>query len=185
MKAMSIGFAFLTLFVCTVGFARAKTAQPAEPLYQGKTAHQWYRIGVRHRVERDTARTKAGQAIRAGRRFHRVMLHQPSSLEALRLAAIAYRVSFRLLYRIASCESTGTRTSDSEPASERTLYAHAKNRSSSASGLAQFLYPSSWRSTPYGGENVFSPYANALALASEVAADHTNWQWAASRGCWS
>lgn len=40
---------------------------------------------------------------------------------------------------------------------------YAKNRSSSASGLGQFL-DSTWASTPFAGVSVFNPYANALAV---------------------
>lgn len=97
------------------------------------------------------------------RGLRRTLLHRPSSLEALRLASIVYHVPFSTLYRRASCESTGS--SPAQPPSERTLDAHADNANSSASGLLQFLFPSTWRSTPFARESVWSPYANALAAA--------------------
>lgn len=81
------------------------------------------------------------------------VVHRPDSLEAIRLAANAYHVSFGKLYRRAMCETGGT------------LNPYSKNQHSSASGLFQFLYPSTWNSTPYAGESVWSPYANAMAAA--------------------
>ncbi len=148
---MLILASFITLFICTVGWkATAKGAAPADRLYQGKTAFQWHRLAVVRRVERDRARSNAGNAIRATRRSRFLMLHRVDVLEAIRLAANAYRVDYGHLYRTASCESGFSAT--------------AKNRSSSASGVFQFL-DSTWASTPYAHESVWSPYANALAAA--------------------
>lgn len=123
---------------------------PDDRLYQGKTAFQWYRIAVVRRVERDRARSNAGAAIRSGRRVRRLMLHRADVTEAIRLAASAYRVDYGHLYRTASCESG--------------LSSSAKNPRSTASGLFQFL-TSTWESTPYARESIWSPYANALAAA--------------------
>lgn len=55
------------------------------------------------------------------------------------------------MVRVASCESGLNRL--------------AKNPSSTASGLFQFLYPSTWATTPYAGKDVWSAKWNALAAA--------------------
>lgn len=132
--------------------------------------------------ERDDLQTRLAGRVRENRALRRALVHQPSSLEALHLAAIAYGVPFELEYRIASCESTGT-DPDHSPVSERSLYARAKNAHSTARGLGQFL-DSTWASTPYAGFDVYSPYANALAIANEIRHGNAGWQWAASAGCW-
>lgn len=128
-----------------------RAAAPSDSLYQGKTAFQWHRIAVVRRVERDRARSHAGDAIRAMRRFRLAYVHRTDVIEAIRLAAITWNVSYSTLLRRAKCESV--------------LNPNAKNPGSTASGLFQFLYPSTWSSTPYGSESVWSPYANALAAA--------------------
>lgn len=162
MKAMSIVVAFLGLFICTVGWKTSRAAAPADMLYQGKTAFQWHRVAVTRRVERDHARNRAGDAIRANRRFRLRTLHRVDVQEALRLASIAYDVDYDLLYRRALCESV--------------LDPNAKNPRSTASGLMQFLYPSTWVSTPFGRESVWSPYASALAGAW-MQANHRGGEW--------
>lgn len=132
----------------------------AEP-YPDRTRLTWLErkvISLRH--ERDWARAE----LRAERRRARKQrVHRPSSLEAIRLASHAYGVPYSQMLAVALCETGGT------------LDEHAKNRSSSASGLFQFLYPSTWRRTPYRSESVWSPYANALAAG---------WLWRANGGSW-
>ena len=149
---MLVTLALTAFFACILGFTSKRSeAEPSDRLYQGKTARQWHRIAVVRRVERDRARGNAGDAIRAYRRERRLMLHRTDVREALRLASIAYNVSYSTLLRRAKCESV--------------LNPNAKNPNSTASGLMQFLYPSTWVSTPYGRESVWSPYASALAGA--------------------
>jgi len=70
-----------------------------------------------------------------------------STSEAINLACTIYG-NCSLLWRRAMCESGG--------------YAYAKNPSSDASGLYQFM-PSTFRSTPFGSFSIWSPYASALA----------------------
>jgi hypothetical protein len=81
------------------------------------------------------------------------LVRRPDSMEAIRLASIAYGVSYGLLERRARCETGGS------------FSRWSKNRYSTASGLFQFLYPSTWNQTPYARESVWSPYASALAAA--------------------
>jgi hypothetical protein len=103
--------------------------------YQGRTAHQW--ANRYHRLRRVV------------RRLQRVVLHKPTVVEAINLACATYG-NCSTLWRKARCETGGT------------FSPTAKNRSSDASGLFQFL-GSTWDSTPYGRFSVWSPYANALA----------------------
>ena len=84
------------------------------------------------------------------RRLHRqryIVMHDPSVAEAIGLAAATYGHGDEL-WRKAACESR--------------MDPGARNLSSAASGLYQFL-PGTFASTPYGRFSIFSPYANALA----------------------
>lgn len=83
------------------------------------------------------------------RHERRMLLADPHVVEAINLAAATYGYS-TTLWRKARCETGGT------------FDPRARNRSSSATGLFQFLL-STWRSTPYGVFARTSPYANALA----------------------
>lgn len=82
------------------------------------------------------------------RRLERVVRFSTSVDEAIDLAAVTWHVDAATLHRKAFCESH--------------KYARARNLSSGAAGLFQFL-GSTWRSTPYARFNVYSTYANALA----------------------
>lgn len=79
----------------------------------------------------------------------KTLLKRQDVSEAINLACVTYAVSCGLMWQLARCESQ--------------LYAGAKNRSSTASGLFQMLYPSTWRTTPYWPFSVWSPYANSMA----------------------
>lgn len=130
--------------------------------YKGKGPEFWHnRAAARYRQVKEL-RTRLGVTTRALIRTRRVTLMRPDALTAIRLASIAYDVDFDMLYRRASCESTGS--SPASPPSNSTLYTDAKNPKSTAAGLFQFL-DSTWASTPYAGFSVYSGYANALAAA--------------------
>ena len=75
-----------------------------------------------------------------------VLLHRTDVSEAIDLAATVYGHGDEL-WQLARCES------GFDP--------RARNLSS-ASGLFQILYPSTWRTTPFAKFSPFSPYANAL-----------------------
>jgi len=117
----------------------------------------------KYRRQRDDLQQRLTQRVLQVRNLQRRLqgrrhaaTHSPDSLEAIRLASIAYGVSYGLLERRARCETGGD------------FNRYAKNRTSSASGLFQFLTTpngGTWASTPYGRESVWSPYANALAAA--------------------
>jgi hypothetical protein len=97
-------------------------------------------------------------------RHHRYQsAHRVDSIEAIRLAAIAYGQSYNDMLRVASCETGGD------------FNRYSKNPSSTASGLFQFL-TSTWAGTPFGSESIWSPYASALAAG---------WMWThGRRGEW-
>lgn len=102
------------------------------------------------------------------RKVRRAIVHQPSSLEALRLASVAYGQSYTDLLRVANCESPGL--------SPNLVNTKPVWNGEHATGLMQFL-PSTFASTPYRRENIFSPYSNALAAG---------WMWAnGRRGEWA
>lgn len=164
MQRLTLAVLFLALFV-VVGIRSVDV--PAKPVDSGslrktigwgvthvggKGPERWryelVRLKRRHKVE--TRALQAALAVERAkvRQARRALLSRPSSLEAIRLASIAYGISYSTLYRKADCESH--------------LYPLAKNPKSTASGLFQFL-TSTFASTPYAGESIWSPYANALA----------------------
>jgi hypothetical protein len=83
----------------------------------------------------------------------RVRLSASSVQQAFALANVVYGVPVRGLSALAWCESNHTPS--------------ARNRTplggSHASGLTQILYPSTWRTTPYGHLSPFDPATSALA----------------------
>jgi hypothetical protein len=81
---------------------------------------------------------------------------------AIRLASALYGVPLSEMRRVGTCESHLTPTS--------------KNRSSTASGLFQFL-DSTWNRAGIPGFSVFDPYANAIATARLVTRDHGWHEW--------
>ena len=137
--------------------------------FNGKGPEAWAAEVRRLRRDRDDLQRRLTRRVLEVRGLRRTLLARPSSVTALRLAAVTYGVSFDTLYRKARCESG------------RSLYARAKNPTSTASGLMQFL-DSTWASTPYAGFDVFDPYANALAggWMHDVG---RGGEWAASRSC--
>lgn len=90
--------------------------------------------------------------------------HQPRA--CVRRAVLTYRLKGwqkAWMYRIPGCESRW------DP--------YARNAHSSASGLYQFLHPSTWATTPYASRNVFRAKWNALAAAYMVRAGRSR-EWA-------
>lgn len=122
--------------------------------FNGKGPERWRYSAVSHYGERklaETATVRARRQLAAARRELRAQ-HQPSALNAIALAAVAYDVDTRTLYRKARCETGGT------------FSPYAKNPRSTASGLFQFL-TSTWATTPYARFSIWDPYASALAAA--------------------
>lgn len=66
-------------------------------------------------------------------------------------AALRWNVSYRKLRNRAWCESR--------------FNPYARNANSTASGLFQFLYPSTWNTTRYARHSVFSAKYSSLAAA--------------------
>jgi len=121
--------------------------------YRGKGAEYWH--WQFKRSQQELAKQK------------RIMRRRASSLEAIRLASIAYGESYSMLLRRAICESR--------------LNPNARNRTpiyngEHATGLFQFI-PSTFASTPFAAESIWSPYANALA-AGWMHANGRGGEWA-------
>lgn len=102
--------------------------------------------------------------------LRRQLAYRPSSVEAIRLASVAYGVPFGVLWHRATCESGPGPNVPTPGVAERHVAAHARNpvaeaRSGEhAAGLFGFI-ASTWATTPYAAFPVTSPYANALAAA--------------------
>jgi hypothetical protein len=84
------------------------------------------------------------------RNLHKHFYSQPGVVDALKLAAIAYSVSYDQL--------------ECRVMHESRFVATAKNPDSTASGLGQFL-DTTWDSTPFAEWSPFNFFANALAMA--------------------
>ncbi len=129
--------------LCAVLSATATAGESVT--YQGKTAHWW---ALRAQQARKDANARAA-TIKA---LRRELEHSPSIQEAVALASVAYPAMKPCsAWAIIKHESWMT----ADPA-------HAKNPSSTASGLYQFL-TSTFASTPYGRFSIWSPYAQSLA----------------------
>lgn len=139
--------------------------QPAQAqTFKGKSAYHWYVKYKRAERRRQWIKGVHRNMEKRMRQERRALLHRPSSIEAIRVAAKTYGASFQEMYNVAGCETGWT------------FDPKTKNRSSSASGLFQFLYPSTWNRTPYASESVWSPYANALAAAWLWKHDGKSWR---------
>jgi len=142
----------LLAIVATVLYLTDASASGArEPqTHEGKTAQQWHWRYVRaHR-----AHSRLGILIRRERRQRRHVFIRDASY-AISLASSVFRVSASEMWSVARCETGGT------------FSPYAKNSTSSASGLFQFL-DSTWANQGVGGFSVFDPVANALGAARIV-----------------
>lgn len=138
--------AILVVMVLTfmVATATADTTKIASETYQGKTIHWWANHAVQNRKDANAR----GMTIH---RLKRVMTHDTTIAECVKLATIAYPTfTESRAWKIIGVESKGN--------------PNAKNKYSTASGLFQFL-TSTFASTPYGkaGMSIWSPCASSLA----------------------
>ncbi len=123
---------------------------------EGKSVSWW---ASRAKQARRDANARAATV----RRLRLTMEHDPGIREAIALATIVYpALSEQRAWRIILHESWMV----SDPI-------HARNRSSGAAGLMQFL-PSTFNSTPFRGLSIWSPYAQLLAAG---------WMHSVGRGC--
>jgi hypothetical protein len=126
--------------------ASAATGAEERPAatYQGKTAHWWA-------MKAQQARKDANKRAVTIRRLKTTLRHDPTISECVGLATIAYPAFTEArAWQIINHESGGN--------------TFAKNPSSTASGLYQFL-TSTFASTPYGraGMSIWDPCASSLA----------------------
>lgn len=125
------------------------------------TAAEPSRADLREQIKRERAehRAKLRKVVRLNRqhraearRYRKVLRTSPTIDRAIRLAAFTHGVPVSTMRRIAFCESR--------------FNPRAKNPSSTASGLFQFL-DTTWAGNRYGaaGFSVWSPFANAMGAA--------------------
>lgn len=119
---------------------------PPSPTYQGKTVEWWAKRAQQ-------ARKDANARAVTIRRLKKTVAHSPTIEECVKLATIAYP---------AFTEARAWQIIKHESWMAGKQY--AKNPSSTASGLYQFL-TSTFASTPYGraGMSIWSPCASSLA----------------------
>ncbi len=137
------------LVVVTLHSVTTATAEPQYPsaTYQGKSVNWWAKRAVQ-------ARKDANARGRTIRRLKASMAYHTTIQECVKLATIAYpALSEERAWYIIKHESWMTPNP-----------ARAKNPTSTASGLWQFL-TSTFASTPYGkaGMSIWSPCASSLA----------------------
>lgn len=182
--AVPAGIGVLALVAIALGLVKqapaadTKERTPAAAYWMTRARNAEHRAAHAERTAR-TATTRATAARRA-------LTARSSSLEALRLAATAsssdpaeQQAMYRTLYRLAACESTGTVPAP-QPPTPRVLDARAKNPTGEhAAGLLQFL-PSTWRTTPYRTESIWSPYSQALAAVWMIKHNRLN-EWTCAR----
>lgn len=150
------GLLVLTVFVRVAGGAGQQPVVVVESTYQGKGVRWWARHAVQARKDANARRATVI-------RLRRSLEWDPTIQEAVKLATIAYpSFSEARAWRIIRHESWMT----ADPL-------HARNPSSSATGLYQFLV-STFNSTPYRGMSIYSPYAQSLAAG---------WMHEHGRGC--
>jgi hypothetical protein len=141
------------------------TAQVEQATIQGKPVEWWARHAVQARKDANARRATVVQQRRTIRSLKKALAFDPSVEESVKLAHLVYpSFSEARAWRIIRHESWMT----SDPL-------HARNPSSTATGLYQFL-TSTFASTPFGraGMSIYSPYAQSLAAG---------WMHANGRGC--
>lgn len=150
---------FLAAITIMLVPAATKTAGASSPTQRDwQSAYRyWHGAAVRQRHRADDLQRRLTRRVLEVRALQGRLkqaaqrrAHQPDSLEAIRLASIAYGVDYGQMEAIASCETGGS------------FSRYSKNPRSTASGLFQFL-TGTFAGTPYGRESIWSPYANALA----------------------
>jgi len=172
---MRRSFAIVIVLVSLIAALLARSAwsddvPPVETLQvertiQGKPIAWWQRHAVQARKDANARRLTIVKQRREIKSLRKTLAHDPTVQESVALAALIYPgFSQARAWRIIKHESWMTR----DPL-------HARNPSSTATGLYQFL-TSTYASTPFGraGFSIFSPYAQSLAAG---------WMHAHGRGC--
>lgn len=117
----------------------------------GLTAKQWHHRAVTRTLERNALRQEMRRL-----RHHLKRKTTRDVSYAIALASSTFGVSISELWSVARCETGGT------------FSPYARNRSSTASGLFQFL-DSTWANQGIRGFSVYDAVANALGAARIVA----------------
>jgi hypothetical protein len=166
-KFFALTLVVAAFFVWVTISAMASDSSPKVVTYQGKGVHWWASHAVRARkdansnaatikkLKTEIAHTRKNEAVlvMTNRSLKAEMHHDSTINECIRLATIAYP---------AFTEGRAWQIIDHESATSGLQF--AKNPSSTASGLYQFL-TSTFASTPYGkaGMSIWSPCAQSLA----------------------
>jgi hypothetical protein len=140
-RLLPVFAALLLALPCSTAADQAPRQLTAQTRYEGHGPLWW---ATRSRSWHLKARELHGELMSA----RRVLMHQPTVVEAINLACATYGYC-ATLWRKAACETGGT-------------YSASAHNPSGASGLFQFL-PSTWATTPYAQLSIWSPYASALA----------------------
>jgi hypothetical protein len=164
------GIALLLVGALLLWPSHARAAEPPSPfdriaqIVRGQLVDDGL-VAENQRLRAKLRREHRANVYHAGivRRLKHTLRLNPIVSEAINLAATVYRVSSSMLWRRALCESHGWR--------------YARNRSSNASGLFQFL-PSTFASTPFSGFSIWSAYANALAAGWMMGPAGRGGEWA-------
>lgn len=124
-------------------------------LHQELATARLYADRLERKVSAQVNRAERNERkLRRERREHRAQLERAAGAFSIHrmisAAATAYGQSYSMLLRKADCESG--------------LWPFARNRSSNASGLFQFL-PSTWDSTPFRRHSIWDPWAQSLAAS--------------------
>lgn len=153
-----------------VAVAAARVSDDGKQTHMGLTAQQWQHRAVARTKERNRGRAEIRMLTRHIKQMQRIRRKAwtRDARYAIELASSVFRVSRSEMWAVAACE-TG-----------HTFSPYARNASSSASGLFQFL-DSTWANQGIAGFSVYDPVANALGAARIVA--QQGWrQWSCKPG---
>ena len=166
---LALGAALAVLFFVRITSGDAKDPPvrytAAAETIQGKPIAWWYRHTQQARKDANARKATVLRQRREIKNLRLTLAHDPSVQEAVALSSLIYpNFSQARAWRIIKHESWMTR----DPL-------HARNPSSTATGLYQFL-TSTYASTPFGraGFSIYSPYAQSLAAG---------WMHEHGRGC--
>jgi Transglycosylase SLT domain len=139
---LAVAAVALAAYAATTSRAESVRTLPVEKTYQGKPVRWWAERAVQARRDANARRLTI-------HRLRQTLHHSVTIAESVRIAAITYPAfTEHRAWCIINHESGGN--------------PYAKNPSSTASGLYQFL-TSTFHSTPYGQMSIWSPLAQSLA----------------------
>lgn len=162
--AAAVAVAAITLavlFIVDPAAGQTTTGHPAEQRAEA--------LAQQLRTEREKARRTVTALRRQNRALRMELAHQPSTAEALTIAAVVSGTPRHIIEAVGRCESG--------------LNTRAENPTSTAAGPMQYI-DTTWASTPLGraGLSRYSPYASIIQAG--LAMRHSLSPWSESAGCW-